>query len=190
MRILIYGINFAPELTGTGKYSGEMAAWLAARGHEVRVISAPPYYPEWRVTDDYRWFWYRREVWMPGEGASVEVRRCPIWVPSNPNGMKRLLHLSSYALSSAVVALGQARWRPQVVVAVAPTLATAPSAVLAARLSGAKSWLHVQDFEVDVAFDIGLLASRALKKLVTGIETSVLRRFDRVSTISARCWTV
>ena len=37
MKILVYGINFAPELTGIGKYSAEMAAWLAAAGHEVRV---------------------------------------------------------------------------------------------------------------------------------------------------------
>jgi len=31
MHILIHGINFAPELTGIGKYTGEMAEWLAAR---------------------------------------------------------------------------------------------------------------------------------------------------------------
>ena len=37
MRILIHGINFSPELTGIGKYTGEMAEWLAAQGHEVRV---------------------------------------------------------------------------------------------------------------------------------------------------------
>ena len=49
MRILIHGINFSPELTGIGKYSGEMAEWLVAQGHEVRVVTAPPYYPEWRV---------------------------------------------------------------------------------------------------------------------------------------------
>ena len=52
MRILIHGINFSPELTGIGKYSGEMAEWLAAQGHEVRVVTAPPYYPQWRV--DFR----------------------------------------------------------------------------------------------------------------------------------------
>jgi len=31
MRLLIYGLNFSPELTGIGKYTGEMAVWLAAR---------------------------------------------------------------------------------------------------------------------------------------------------------------
>lgn len=45
MKILVYGINYSPELTGIGKYTGEMVEWLAAQGHEVRVITAPPYYP-------------------------------------------------------------------------------------------------------------------------------------------------
>ena len=49
MKILIHGINFSPEFTGIGKYSGEMAEWLATHGHEVRVVTAPPYYPQWRV---------------------------------------------------------------------------------------------------------------------------------------------
>ena len=53
MKILLYGINFAPELTGIGKYTGEMVAWLAARGHEVRVVTAPPYYPDWAVWPGY-----------------------------------------------------------------------------------------------------------------------------------------
>lgn len=44
MNLLIHSLNNAPELTGTGKYSCEMAAWLATRGHEVEVLDA------WRVT--------------------------------------------------------------------------------------------------------------------------------------------
>jgi len=49
MKILLYGINYSPELTGIGKYSGEQARWLAGQGHEVRVVTAPPYYPQWQV---------------------------------------------------------------------------------------------------------------------------------------------
>jgi colanic acid biosynthesis glycosyl transferase WcaI len=33
MNIVIIGLNFAPELTGVGKYTGEMASWFATRGH-------------------------------------------------------------------------------------------------------------------------------------------------------------
>ncbi|STD27602.1 glycosyl transferase family protein [Enterobacter asburiae] len=46
MKILVYGINYSPELTGIGKYTGEMVEWMASQGHDVRVITAPPYYPE------------------------------------------------------------------------------------------------------------------------------------------------
>ncbi|MGQ7198473.1 hypothetical protein ACUOA9_35185, partial [Escherichia sp. HC-TM1] len=27
MKILVYGINYSPELTGIGKYTGEMVEW-------------------------------------------------------------------------------------------------------------------------------------------------------------------
>ena len=36
MRILILGLNFAPELIGVGKYTADFAAWLSERGHQVR----------------------------------------------------------------------------------------------------------------------------------------------------------
>jgi colanic acid biosynthesis glycosyl transferase WcaI len=186
MRILLYGINFAPELTGIGKYSGEMTAWLAARGYEVRVVTAPPYYPDWCVADGYSSWRYRREIWHFDEDASARVWRCPIWVPRVPGGKKRLFHLASFALSSFPVALAHARWRPHVVMTVEPTLAVAPAALLVSRLAGAKSWLHVQDFEVDAAFDMGLLGAGTLRKCTLWGEKTLLNRFDRVSTISDR----
>jgi colanic acid biosynthesis glycosyl transferase WcaI len=186
MRILVYGISFSPELTGVGKYTGEMVAWLAARGHDVRVVTAPPYYPDWRVGDGYSPYKYRRELLCFDERSAVWAQRCPIWVPGKPSGKKRLLHLGSFALSSSPVAMGNLMWRPNVVLTVEPTLAVAPIALLLARLSGAKSWLHVQDFEVDAAFDMGLLGAGWLKNLAMWWERAVLRRFDRVSTISDR----
>jgi colanic acid biosynthesis glycosyl transferase WcaI len=70
LKILIYGINFAPELTGTGKYTGEMAGWLAGHGHEVRVVTAPPYYPGWQVADGYSASRYRRQDWRWEHGES------------------------------------------------------------------------------------------------------------------------
>ncbi len=79
MKILIYGINYVPELTGIGKYSGEMAEWLAENGHEVRVVTAPPYYPEWRVAPGYSAWRYSRET-----RAGVSIWRTPLWVPHEP----------------------------------------------------------------------------------------------------------
>ncbi len=47
--ILIYGMNYAPEFTGVGRYTGEVGAHLAAVGHDVRVVTTPPHYPEWKA---------------------------------------------------------------------------------------------------------------------------------------------
>lgn len=181
MKILIYGINFSPELTGTGKYTGEMAAWLAARGNDVTVITAPPYYPQWKVLDGYHAGRYAAQEWR-----GVKVYRAPVWVPAVPGGLKRLLHLASFALSSLPVLLWRAAHRPDVVIVVEPPLFCAPAAVAAARLCGARAWLHIQDYEVDAAFELGILKGRRLKQWVSGLERWLMRRFDRVSTISSR----
>ena len=195
MKILIHGINYSPELTGIGKYSGEMAEWLAAHGHEVRVVTAPPYYPEWRVADGYSAWCYKREVTRykgqgtrgKGQGArySLVVWRCPLWVPAKPSGVKRLIHLATFALSSLPVMLRQIFWRPDIVMVIEPPLMCAPAALLVARLSGARSWLHVQDFEMDAAFDLGILPPGWMRAVVLSIERKLMRAFSRVSTISA-----
>lgn len=174
-------MNFSPELTGIGKYSGEMARGLVARGHEVRVVCAPPYYPQWRVHAGHNAHRYRCERAEPG----LTVYRCPVWLPSRAGGMQRLLHLVSFAVSSLPVLLRLWLWRPDVVFAVAPSLASAPAAWTLARASGASAWLHVQDFEVDAAFELGLLRGTRARRLALGIEGWWLRRFDRVTTVSA-----
>jgi colanic acid biosynthesis glycosyl transferase WcaI len=181
MKILVCSANFAPEPTGIGKYSGEMAAWLSARGHEVRAVAAPPYYPVWRVSRNYRWPPYRREQW-----SGVDVWRAPLWVPASPSGVTRILHLLSFAVMSFPVMLRQVFWGPDLVITVAPALVCAPTALLTARLCGAHAWLHIQDFEVDVAFQMGLLKGNLFQRLILRMEGSLLRRFDTVSSISGR----
>jgi len=181
MRILIVGLNFHPELTGIGKYTGEMAAYLGMC-HEVRVVTTAPYYPYWQVQEGYTWWQYRRETWN-----GMRVYRCPLWVPRRPSGLKRLLHLLSFAFSSFPVLLGQLSWKPDLVLCVAPAFFSAPFAWLTSRLSGAKAWLHIQDFELEAATKLGLLSSgNFLTRWAANVESWLLARFDQVSTISNR----
>lgn len=181
MRILVIGINYAPDLIGVAKYNTELCESLADWGHEVRVVTAPPYYPDWSVPPGYRSGWYRRQ-----RLNDVDLIRAPIYVPSRPSGPKRLLHHASFLVSAAPPVLSSAlRWRPDIVFVVAPSLLSAPMGALAARMTGAPSWLHVQDLEVDAAFEIGLLRGNgATRRLMLGVERSILGSFDRVSTIS------
>lgn len=170
-----------PELTGIGKYSGEMAAWLVDRGHEVHVLTAPPYYPEWSIGVGYSSLSYRSEII-----SGAKVIRCPLWVPSQPSGLNRLAHLASFAFSSFPVLLKQVCWKPDVVWMVAPAFFCAPGSWLTAKLSGAPAWIHVQDYEVDAAFDLGLLKGKLLRRMVLAVERWMFQRFDVVSTISHR----
>jgi colanic acid biosynthesis glycosyl transferase WcaI len=183
LRILIYGLNYAPELTGIGKYTGEMATWLAKRGHEVRVVTAPPYYPAWRIREDYRGKWYRTER-VPGEPL---VYRTPLYVPERPTGLRRIAHLISFMLGSLPVMLRETFWQPEVVFTVEPTFFCAPLTLFVGKSAGAVCWLHVQDFEVDAAFELGLLPSQGpVHDGALRIEKFFTFAFDRVSGISSR----
>lgn len=181
MKILVYSMNFWPEPTSTGKYSGEMVAWLASRGHQVRAIAAPPYYPEWKVADGYSRFRYRRD-----DLNGADVRRCPVWIPRQPSGLKRIICMLLFGLTSSWEAFRALFWRPDIVIVVEPPISCAPVAWLFARLGGAKTWLHVQDFEVDAALQLGMLRLGVLRRVALCIDRLITRRFDRRSTISQR----
>ena len=140
MHVLIYGINYAPELTGVGKYTGEMAEWLSVKGVEVKVITAPPYYPHWKIGYGYSCAQYKVE-----NIKGIEVWRCPIWIPERKTGFKRILHLLSFAASSFPILLKQIFWKPNILIVIEPTFFCAPLSIMIAKISGAKSWLHVQD---------------------------------------------
>jgi len=180
MRILLVGINYAPDLIGVAKYNTELCEGLTSLGHEVRVITAPPYYPEWKIPPAYLGWGYRSEIIN-----NVPVTRAPIYIPARPTGARRLVHHASFALTSLWPSLSAAlRWRPEVVFSVAPSLMSAAFSAWIARRIGAISWLHLQDFEVDAAFDLGLLGNRSLRAPMVAVERQILRSFDCVSTIS------
>lgn len=181
VKLLIHSINYAPDMIGVAKYTTEMSEWLAAHGHHVCVVTAPPYYPAWRVRDGFSGGRYTIE-----SCNQVEVIRCPLYVPGAPNGIRRMLHLLSFAISSFPVVIWKSLvWRPDLIICTAPTIVAAPTSSIAARLVGAGSWLHVQDFEIDAAFGLGLIQNSGFRRVANAIERFVMRSFDRVSTISS-----
>ena len=184
MRLAILGINYAPEEIGIGRYTTDTAVWLVARGHDVEAIVGKPYYPQWSVYPAWRGGGWRR-----GQERGVTVTRCPHYVPARPGGLKRVIHLASFTLSALLPTLGlrlrPRDQRPQVVLCVVPALLSVPVAWVAARLVGARLWIHVQDFEVEAALATGLVVSRGFRiGLGRLVENRLLGLADRVSTIS------
>ncbi|KAA8606411.1 colanic acid biosynthesis glycosyl transferase [Salipiger aestuarii] len=181
-RVLIVSLNYAPEMIAIGVYSSGMAEYMSRNGVETHVIAARPYYPAWRTYEGWRRPWWALRRGPEG----TRVVHCPIYVPRAPTGGRRILHHLSFALSAFPVLLWKALiQRPDLILLVAPSLISAPGVLAAARLSGAATWLHVQDFEVEAAFATGLLDQKSLVgRLAERFEHAVLGSFDRVSSIS------
>lgn len=187
MKVIIYSHNYDPEPIGIAKYNGELVDWFINRGHDVRVVTAIPNYPHWKIYKNYKNFWSVSETQKLSTHQGVlKVYRCPIWIPKEPNGVKRVLHLVSFSISSLPVMLLQVLWKPQVIIILEPPLFIAPCGLITSVLAGAKSVLHIQDYEVDAAFNLGFLKGALLKKLALNFESWIMRKFDVVSSISKK----
>lgn len=177
MRLLIHGINYAPELIGIGRYTGETGAWLAARGHQVSVLTANPYYPEWRVDPAYRGRGWRRE-WR----ERVEVLRAPLYIPTQITGKKRLLHELSFRASCLYWGprLFRRRWDAVLAISVQSGLFSYGLA----RKQRIPFIIHVQDLQVDAARELGIIPQSGLLTCLERLEGFLLQRATAVTTIS------
>ena len=180
MRLLVVSLNYAPEPVGIAPYSTGLAETMAARGHAVEVIAGQAYYPQWHRYPDQP---------PPGKRSienGVGVVRVRHYIPAQPGGLKRVLHLLSFSLTALWPALRTARkLKPDAVFVAAPSLLSVPVAWLAAKIGGGKLWVHVQDFEVEAAFATGQIGEAGLlARLARGVENTILKLADRVSSIS------
>ena len=177
--IFIYGINYAPEVTGVGRYTADIAQYLAEKDSVVEVVTAAPHYPGWKIHSGFK------NRFSKAVERSVLVWRCPLILREKSVGIWRLVPPLSFAILSAPLAAWRIlRQRPTTVLCIEPTLLTAPIALMAAKLVGAKTVLHIQDLEFDAAFAVGHLRSQVLQRIAAGVERLILRHFDTIITIS------
>ncbi len=181
MKVMIVGLNYAPERIGIAAYTTGMARYLQDRGHHVKVVAGQPYYPAWKPFAGFgKWQFSRRRE------QGIEITRVPHFIPSRPTASGRIVQHLSFAAAALVPVLWRAiRWRPDAIIAVAPSLIASPLAWLASKVCGAPTWLHSHDIEVDAAVATGLLPPRSLAvKAAQSFETAMLKKFDIVSAIS------
>lgn len=180
MDIILLSLNYHPELTGIGKYNGEMCQLIAGKGNKISALVAPPYYPEWKVAKPYKSFWFKRET-----VNGVSVVRCPLYIPSKVTFLKRILHLFSFSLSSSIALIAKiTKNKPDLIILVQPTLFCAPITLLLSKLFRIKTILHIQDFEVDAMFGLGMVSDGKIARFVRRTESWLMKKFDVVSSIS------
>ncbi|WP_308160549.1 glycosyltransferase family 4 protein [Mycolicibacterium goodii] len=174
VKVAILGINYAPEPTGIAPYTTGLALGLTDRGHDVRVLTGFPHYPQWR-----------RDKTRPGFRSIEQMDGVPVF---------RLSHVVPHRLSwtgraAMEVTFGlqlvTARWgRPDVVVCVTPPLLAAAAAAVRARLTWPRPAIGmvVQDLYSRGITETGV-ASGLSASAITTIESAALRLADGVAVI-------
>jgi len=181
MKVLIYGINYTPELTGIGKYTGEMGAWLAKNGNEVDVITAMPYYPQWEKASAYK-----GNIWFTENIGGAKVKRCPLYVPKNVTGATRMIHEFSFLLSSSLYWIAALFKSYEIIITPYPPLIIGFWPFIYKIFHPKATWVfHIQDLQVDAARELGLIKNQRLLSVLTKLELFWLKKADRISSISA-----
>jgi colanic acid biosynthesis glycosyl transferase WcaI len=183
MKIQCLSLNFEPEEIGIAVYSTGFAREMAKRGHRVSAFCAHPYYPQWQHRDGWPRFGYRT---LRTDEMKLKIVHCPLYVPHKPTAKSRILHYASFALAALPRLIGDAlKSRPDIIFIVAPSLVSALSGLITARMTGAKLWLHIQDYEVEAAFATGAISPESrLGRIALSFEAWMLRKFDMISSIS------
>jgi putative colanic acid biosynthesis glycosyltransferase WcaI len=178
LRIALLSASYSPEPTGIGPYSGELAEALAARGNDVRVVAAFPFYPRWRLEVPRGTLLYRTD-----ERDGVRVTRCRLYVPRDPQPGRRLAHEVSWMLSAAALLPRLVVWA-DVWLVVTPSFGSAVLGALLARGLGSRVHLHVQDVVPDVAIESGQLGSGLMGRVAGRVARWTYRSFRSVSVLS------
>ena len=177
MRVIVWGINYAPEITGIAPHNVALCEFLREKGEEVEMVTTFAYYPAWRKRDEDRRLLFRTDV-ING----VPVHRCWHFVPIRVSAWKRILHEASFILTSTfrILLLD----RPDVYVIVSPPLLLGAAAWLVGAIKRAPFVFHVQDLQPDAAVGLGMLKTGWFTRALYWLEAFAYKHAARVSGIS------
>lgn len=176
LRLLVIGINYAPEHAGIAPYTTQVCEHMAAQGHKVYVLSGIPSYPSWEVSREYKW-----RLAVEEERDGLQVRRLRHYVPARQTAIRRGLYEMTYGVH---VLLDRLPWRPDVIFAVTPSLLGACAGAIMASRMNVPLGIWVQDLMGLAAKESGVSGGGRVADLTYRVERWVLRRGQRVIVIN------
>lgn len=177
MRILIYSYNYHPEPIGIAPLMTELAEGLVKRGHQVRVITAMPWYPNSAIFPPYQGKLYCTEI-----HKGVKIQRCYVRITKNRNLINRGLFELSFMVLSFFQALRG--WRPDVILLTVPGLPVGIPAAALGAIYRCPVVLNLQDILPDAAIHVGLLTNKLAIHIFTALEKFNYRIATKISVIS------
>ena len=166
MRILYVTQWFDPEPILKGL---AFAKALAARGHQVEVVTGFPNYPAGKLYPGYKLSLHRRDV-MDG----VIVHRVPIYPSHDNSSLRRILNYLSFTISAGIFSAFHAR-RFDAIYAY-PQVTVGLAAVTAGWLCRRPVVLDIQDMWPDTVLKSGMRGTSWMKPALDFLCRLVYRR--------------
>ncbi|MGB3292751.1 MAG: glycosyltransferase family 4 protein [Phormidesmis sp.] len=177
MRVLLYSYNYYPEPIGIAPLMTELAEGLVKRGHQVRVVTAMPNYPEREIYPEYRGKLYKSEV-----RNGVEIERCFVAIRPKPGLVGRALLEGSFALLSFIKAISG--WRPDVILSTSPSLTACVPVAVTKALYRCPVVLSLQDILPEAAVQTGLITHPVAIKVFERLEKFAYASATKISVIT------
>jgi colanic acid biosynthesis glycosyl transferase WcaI len=177
MRIVVWGINYAPEITGIAPHDVALCEFLQRNGHDVEMVTTFAYYPAWRKRDEDR-----HKLFRTDRINEVRVHRCWHFVPARVSALKRIVHEATFVFTSTIRVLSLKR--PDVYMVVSPPLLLGTAAWFVSKMKRAPFVFHVQDLQPDAAVGLGMLKAGVFTRALYWLEAFAYRHATRVGGIS------
>jgi colanic acid biosynthesis glycosyl transferase WcaI len=177
--ITFIGLNYYPEDTAIGLYSTQWVDYLSHQGFKVSVITAFPYYPHWKIKEEYSF----KNTFLKEERGNIKIYRYKQYVPKAPTLMRRIIHILDFTFGS-FINLYKIK-NCDLVISVVPFTSSSLLGYIQKRRFKAKLWVHVQDFEFDAALNTGLFNNKKFSlSILFKLEKWLFSKSDIASTIS------
>jgi colanic acid biosynthesis glycosyl transferase WcaI len=172
MKIGIVTQWYPPE---PASITGSLAEELGTRGHDIRVLTGFPNYPEGKIYQGYRQRWKDQS-----RQNGVTVRRVPLYANHDSSGLKRAANYLSYAATSSLAGCRFLVDVDVVYVYLTPATVFAAPALLR-RLRGIPVVTHVQDIWPESVTSSSMAPSGAVGRATERILHALMRGIYRAS---------
>jgi len=178
MKLTVLCPHFTPDVAPTGEVMTSIALELAARGHQLHIVTALP--------------WYQHHALEPGwDGQLVRhehtewgrITRVHPFPTDKTNIPARALAFGGFTVLAAVEG-AIARTRPDLVLSMSPPLTLGLAGWAVARARRVPFVFNIQDVFPDVAIELGLLTGRRVIAAARRLERVSYRRSDAVTVLS------
>ena len=181
--IVVITGNYFPEDTAIGLYTTQFSVFLKQKGFDVKVITGFPNYPQWKIRENYKFL----PKFYSEKHANIEIIRYKQYVPKVVDFRGRVFMMFSLLYGTFINAFKIKN--ADLVICIVPFTISVLPALFISKKHHAKLWIHIQDFEFDLALDSGIIKKNSivfnfLKKAISTFEKKMLNSADITSSIS------